>query len=320
MEFLELPGDRPVLLNNQTCPYCGVSFEVCTRTKDHVIARKFVPTGKLNKSWNLILWACRPCNQKKGDLEDDLSAIAMQPDAHGRFPERDSAVAADAARKARKSISRRTGKPVKDSAETLTLRSPFGSYGQLVFTLTSPPQANRDRLVALARLQLMACFYYVTYNDQTCRGGFWRGECYSVVETMRCDWGNDLMVAFMKMVEPWTPNLIATAADGFFQVAIRRDPSAICWSWAVEWNRNFRAVGFFGEPALVEPVLKQLPMLQAETIAVGPRSTIAYRCDVPLSGAEDTMFEWTRPNEPEPFAAGGLASEDSASEVGAEAA
>jgi hypothetical protein len=45
---------------------------------------KFVPKGTLENQWNLILNACRNCNGRKADLENDISAITMQPDVLGK--------------------------------------------------------------------------------------------------------------------------------------------------------------------------------------------------------------------------------------------
>jgi hypothetical protein len=63
-------------LDNVTCPYCGTALTSKTRTKEHVIGRRFVPVGSLDREWNLILQACGPCNRHKADLEDDISVGA----------------------------------------------------------------------------------------------------------------------------------------------------------------------------------------------------------------------------------------------------
>ena len=63
---------KPVLLRNTVCAYCVVQLTASNATKEHVVGRKFVPTGKLDKRWNLILRTCSPCNTRKSELEDDL--------------------------------------------------------------------------------------------------------------------------------------------------------------------------------------------------------------------------------------------------------
>src|ERR1700724_1650675 len=113
----------PVRLNNRSCPYCGQELSAEISTDDHVIGRRFVPKGSLNNSWNLILKACAECNNLKSDLEDDISAITMQPDCFGRSP--DTSVQQEALRKG-KSRSRRTGRPVSASEERINIRSNFG--------------------------------------------------------------------------------------------------------------------------------------------------------------------------------------------------
>ncbi len=115
----EHPPHLPLMLNNETRVYCGAELTAASRTKEHVIGRRFVPKGKLNQQWNLIVWACKTCNGLKADLENDLSAISMQPEASGKFAEPDQVLADESRRKAARATSRRTRKLVKDSTERL---------------------------------------------------------------------------------------------------------------------------------------------------------------------------------------------------------
>jgi hypothetical protein len=68
------------VLNNAHCPYCGVNLRPLRRPDqndpDHVIGRRFVPTGYLDGAWNLILDVCRNCNGQKSRLEGSVSAIS----------------------------------------------------------------------------------------------------------------------------------------------------------------------------------------------------------------------------------------------------
>ena len=102
------PGNRAITLQNENCPYCFRPFgSGLVPTKEHVIARNFVPKGTLQGCWNLILQACKQCNAAKAILEDDISAITMQPDAMvyaSDYPR----LIAEAKRKAQGSISRLT--------------------------------------------------------------------------------------------------------------------------------------------------------------------------------------------------------------------
>src|SRR5438067_12808695 len=77
------PHNRAIVLKNETCVYCGSELTAGNCTKEHVIGRKFVPKGKLHEEWNLIVRACTSCNHTKSDLEDDISAISLPPDACG---------------------------------------------------------------------------------------------------------------------------------------------------------------------------------------------------------------------------------------------
>src|SRR5689334_12269149 len=97
---LRSPSNRP--LNNITCPYCGIDLVQQNAIKEHVVGRRFVPKGKLAHSWNLILQACRQCNEKKSDLEDDISAISLL--LPGAMDGEDQAFADDVVHKARNSF------------------------------------------------------------------------------------------------------------------------------------------------------------------------------------------------------------------------
>lgn len=295
IEIKELRPDSPALLDNVTCWHCGRHFDEpgVVRTRDHVIARKFVPKGKLDRQWNLIGGASHECNGRKGELEDDLSAISMQPDARGRYADNDDALKAEAARKGINSASRRTGKPVMESAEKLVLTGPFAPGVGFEFTATSAPQASPERVYELARMQLMAFFYFLTFNESTGRGGFWRGGYFPIYDTVRSDWGNALMRGFTDAVVGWEPRLLAIGADGFFKVAIRRHPEAECWSWALEWNKKHRVIGFFGDQAAAEAVAKGLPRIRLQTIMEGPVSFVRYHQETALPESDDKLFYWS---------------------------
>src|SRR5262249_52774697 len=155
----------------------------------------------------------------------------------GNFATNDPEFIAESIRKGKRSISRLTGKTVNTSASGLDLKLPYGN-AVLTVNLACAPQVDYRRAYELARLQLMGFFYWLTYNEETRKGGFWRGDFSPLFHTVRSDWGNVIMRGFMDAVVGWEPRLIARGANGFFLVAIRRHPNAECWSWAVEWNKN----------------------------------------------------------------------------------
>lgn len=290
-----LRPDLPIRLNNVTCWYCGRHFDGTrvVRTTEHTIARRFVPLGKLARQWNLIGWACSECNGHKADMENDLSAISMQPDASGRYADTDDTLKADAERKAIKCYSRWTRKRVKDSAEKFTIRAPFAPGVSFKFTATSAPQASSERVYELARMQLMAFFYFLTFDKNTGRGGFWRGGFFPIYDTVRSDWGNTLMRGFMDAVVVWEPRLLAIGADGYFKAAIRRHPEAECWCCALEWNKKHRVIGFFGDQAAAETVAKDLPRIRSKTIIEGPDSFVRFHQETALEESDDRLFVWS---------------------------
>ena len=288
----ELHPNSPVILDNKSCVYCGVQITSETESKEHVIGRRFVPKGKLNGQWNLIVKACKECNGKKSDLENDISAITMQADAWGRHVSEDKFLADEAIRKAQNSISRRTGKPIKDSSETLKIKARFAPGVEFTFGFTSPPQLASERVYELARLQLMAFFYFVTYNQQTQKGGFWLGGYFPILEAPRSDWGNPVHRSFMDAVVGWEPRFLGIGADGFFKIIIRRHPSAVCWAWGLEWNQKYRVVGFFGKQETAQEIANAFPPLGARTLVQNSNEYVKFKEEKELEEENDSLFQW----------------------------
>src|SRR5664280_345077 len=170
-----LPPNRAEVLRNSTCVYCGCDLTVSGSTKEHVIGRRFVPKGSLHGRWNLIVRACPQCNGQKSDLEDDISAVTLAFAATGHLAKEDPLLAAEIHRKAMGSISRRTGRAIADSTEPMTIRTALGSNVTLTARMTSPPQIDHTRAFDLARLQLRAFYYRLTYDSTTKLGKHWPG-------------------------------------------------------------------------------------------------------------------------------------------------
>lgn len=288
----ELPDNKVIRLDNVTCAYCSAVLTNGISTREHVIGRRFVPKGKLHGSWNLIVNACRTCNGIKSDLEDDISAITMQPDMFGRDGHEDEAGASEGRRKAERAFSRRTKKPVKHSHEEMSVNVPLGQGASMSFKFTGPPQADRNRVFDLARLQAMGFFYWITFNQESKRGHFWRGRFYPVLDAGRADWGNPVHRAFADAVVDWEPRVLASNADGFYKIALRKHPEADCWSWAFEWNHAMRVIGFCGDSEAAQAVAAGFPKLKAQTVSQGPEATLAYRVETPLPEDEDKLFYW----------------------------
>ncbi len=284
--MIEIPDNIAIRLDNDTCVYCGIELSQVASTKEHVIARNFVPRGKLEGCWNLIVKACTSCNLRKSDLEDDISAISMLPDVYGEYGHDDESAAVEAARKAQRSYSRYTKKAVKDSHEKQTFVMPFGQEATFSFKFIGPPHIETSRLFSLAHFQLVGFFYWITFDKRSRRGRFWPGGFYPLVPALRTDWGNPVHRAFMDVVAQWEPRLIGTTADGFYKVAVRRNPDSDCWSWALEWNKNLRLVGFFGDKGIARNIASKFPKLEFRTVAEG----IRVRTEIPLIETVDRLF------------------------------
>jgi len=93
----------------------------------------------------------------------------------------------------------------------------------------------------------------------------------------------------MDLVFGWELRVIGITATEYFKVAIRKNPSAECWSWAYELNANTRVVGFFGNETVARDVFNRFPKFHWVTIRRGNEIT-RYREEVRLSAEDDKMF------------------------------
>ena len=245
----------------------------------------------MDGKWNLILRACPECNRRKADLEDDVSAISMQPSLVRGFARADEALRTEANRKSAGSRSRVTGKAVRDSSERIELRAALAPGASVTFGLIAPPQQVPGRVFELATMQLSGFFYWITFDQVRGTGGFWLGGFSPVGFSMRGDWGNPVQKAFMSRVLEWEPRIMASTADGFFKIALRRCPNAVCWSWALEWNENVRVIGFCGENGPIEATIGALPAPCVSAIPVS-HGHLAVRVEEELKADEDLLFRW----------------------------
>ena len=202
-----------------------------------------MPTGTLYQSWNLILCACVVCNTAKSNLEDEIAAVSLQPTVTGLYARPEAAYIADAQRRAVKAYSRRTRKPVADSQETVKLEATLAPGVRMALSLRAKAQIDEERIYELARLQLRAFFYFITYDKVALTGRFWRGEFHPLLFSYRGDWGNVVQRAFMTAVVEWEPQFLGGNADGMFKIVIRKRRDEEFFAWAVEWNENVRVIG-----------------------------------------------------------------------------
>lgn len=291
-ELVEHPSHKAIVLKNVTCAYCGRPFgEDLPPTKEHVIGRRFVPRGCFDGQWNLIVQACERCNREKAALEDDISAITMQPDLLGRYACDDARLASEAQRKAKGSKSRRTGKSVADSAEQFKIAQKFGPV-TMTFTFTAPPQIEDPRTFRLAHFLWRGFFYWITYNAETRMGGFAPGDFFPVLAARKADWGNTRLEWFTDFCREWDPRVHAIGADSFFKLLIRRDPTSEAWAWAMEWNRGARIIGFMGNKERISALAESMPDLEFELAHEAENEAMIYRTEVSLDEERDRLFNW----------------------------
>jgi len=287
---MDQPVNRAILLKNATCPYCGETLGPDAWNREHVVGRGFVPKGTLDGYWNLILRACKRCNSAKSDLEDDLSALSMQPSLLMGFPRDDGRLRSEAARKAR-SKSRTTQRPVGNSAERLSLGAQLGPGARATFGLVAPPQIDLQRADELALMHVQAFFYWASYDPIKRSGQRCPGVWTPLDFVFRTDWGNPIQKAFMARIQDWCTVVAASTAQGYFKIAIRRRPDRACWSWALEWNENVRLVGFVGEDVAIQEEVAELPGPRLGRLAVSDGSVL-FRLEQRLDAADDLLFRF----------------------------
>lgn len=142
--------------------------------------------------------------------------------------------------------------------------------------------------------------FAVTYKDEMRRGQPISGVFIPVDSSAVTNWGNPVQRWFMDRVEHWRSSFVNSLANDFFRVALRRAASNVnLWSWALEWNRNYRLIGFFGDDMLVENELKSMPprptSIPAGTTPDG--AILRFTPDVMLPDEVDVLFVRDIPND-----------------------
>lgn len=280
---------QSVLLKNRTCPYCGVKITNQNDSKEHVIGRNFVPVGSFDNQWNLIVQSCKCCNNKKSDLEDDISALTLALCIKSNQNLSESTIQ-KIKRKIEKCVSRKTKKTIENSI--ITGGASLSYIKSLVIDINykAPAQLETDRCFELARYHLMAFFYFVSFNEETMEGGFFPEGFHPAFQAPYSDWGNVEQIEFMKAVSNWQPKFLGITANGFFKIIIKKHPLVSCWSWAVEWNKSYRLLGFLGCRRTAEDIVHQIPKLQWQMLTHKQETTQYYREEVKLNDNDDTLF------------------------------
>jgi hypothetical protein len=104
----------------------------------------------------------------------------------------------------------------------------------------------------------------------------------------------------MKQVQGWTPLLIVDAAREFFKAALRPEKPDGVLSWALEWNKNYRAIGYAGDPDAIRSYVDNLPPLEMMPLASSPQGTLHMRAEQRLKISDDVMFRRPESSENDP--------------------
>jgi hypothetical protein len=276
-----------VLKKNMTCAYCGRLFSASIlRTREHVIARKFVPPGTIKANdWNLILGACTTCNNGKSQLEDEISAITLYPEIGHKHSDPDLHLIA--AQKAAGATSRATGKKVVDSLGRTDMAFRLGPEATMKFSFVAPPILRNDAVLELAGAHVQAFFYYLTYVEELKTGRFLSAQFLWSSWTRSLDWGNSNLSWFTNETKGWPSMFAGVAAQGFFRIKLTRKASdSQLGSFALEWNRSLRIVGFFGSQDEFDVISNTLPRETEELTD----SHLRLRQEIALDPANDILF------------------------------
>lgn len=284
-----LSHKQPTKLQNTRCAYCNAEFaKPGEPEKEHVVGKNFVPKGAHDQQWNLHVNSCHDCNQRKSRLENDLSAITLQPELGQR--EEDPLRWREAHRKS-KTFSQRTGKLVSQSVEEFKLSGKLGT-ADVTFSLSAKPQFDHSRAFELAVFQLRGFFFLMTYDSKKGMGHAWPGHYMPISALPKSDWGNPLALSFASHVKDWDKRFEAVwLARGFYGALIKKHPTEELWSWALEWNKSTRLFGFFGDRTQAQDIVDGFEVpLQSSWKPQSMGSAIRYREEVPLPFDADDLF------------------------------
>lgn len=273
----------PTILDNDYCPYCGELISKSEKTKEHVIGRRFVPDGALENCWNLILNCCRHCNNSKSNLEDDISVISQLYGAEKLSKKLN--------KKIQESFSRRTNKKIIESNEKLNIELNLNQNVRIAFPAMIPPQIDKERMIELALYYCQAFFYFLTYSVNERRGYFFESfKCINVCE--KSDWGNKCNKKFQDIVFDWKNIFHINTANNNFRVRIREYKELPCWSWAIELNKSYRIIGFFGNEKVYNNFLGMFNCSNHyKKILENDVEAIYFRREIPLAEKDDFLFK-----------------------------
>lgn len=302
-DLLHFNPDRAITLPGSKCAYCGTKIEGRGRTKDHVIARNFVPQGAIADGFNLIVQSCRPCNDRKARLEDDISLITMLPDTAGNLVRDDPRLRATIARKSKGSVSAATRKLAAESYPKINFRMPVRPGLALTYDGVARPSIDEQRVARLAYFHVQGFAFFRSFNRERGHGAWLEpGEFLTLGYLTESDWGNPRMRHFVERIQNFDRVAHVAAADGYFRHVMRKMPDRGLWAWALEWNERYRVFGLYGEKAARDDFVSSMPSVEADLSWGNTQNGFVMRIDTPLGSEEDLLFDLSGVAEPTGFA------------------
>lgn len=295
--------DKPVSLPNRKCAYCGVELERKTSTRDHVVARRFVPEGTLATGFFLQVKSCRPCNDRKAALEDDISIITMLPDTRGHYVRDDERLRRTVARKSKGAFSPATRRLAAQSYNKIDASVPIGGGVSMTYSGLAMPTLEDQRVARLAYYHVQGFTHFRSYDVERGHGRWLEpGEFLAIGHLTKEDWGNPRITAFAAATRSWEPVCTAVLADGYFRHEMRRKPDSELASWAVEWNGRYRVFGLYGPVGERDAFVAALPDEQVDFAWGDTTNGFAWRAETPIADEDDQLFDLPDDWDDRPFA------------------
>lgn len=258
--------------------------------KEHLIGRKFVPSGSLGATgFNFHFRGCCKCNGKKANAEGHISSVTLfNTPARFNDPQIDPLTKRKAAGAYHPD---KKGTLVKDAGDDQLIE--FGNSAfQMRVSLTSPPQLDSRLVSLLAYKHIQGLFSLITSSDprETEKTRLLPHENIHVFDYYNyLDWGNPQLAEVNARVSSWPCYANIYAADGYFRALLRRCiDSDVGWFWALEWNRFLRVIGAIACPQAIPQLFRSLPELRWTTL---PDGSGRLREEVRLPEEQDTLFE-----------------------------
>ncbi|HEX5184655.1 MAG TPA: hypothetical protein VFW19_16085 [Allosphingosinicella sp.] len=285
-------SSKPISLPGKKCAYCGCDLRSDNRTRDHAIARRFVPEGTVLNGFNLILPACRGCNDRKAALEDDISLITMLPDTAGRYVRDDERLRRTVVRKARGSISSVTRRLVSRSYNEVKFRCPIGDGASISFEGTAMPLIDEQRAARLAYYHVQAFCFFRSFRRDLQHGAWLEPSDFLMLGYLtKDDWGNPQLRHFMNEIQNWELVGLVAAADGYFRHTMHRRLDGNLWAWAVEWNERMRVFGVYGAQAARNEFLERMPAIRPDLGYGDTTNGFFMRWETALPDEDDVLFD-----------------------------